>query len=194
MCLCRLRLCRLRLCRLRLCRLRLCRLRLGQAWPRRPRQGCGQVGKAFAMARLRARRHLPRTSLALGSLARAGHGDGPRARGLGRLPKSPHFSGGQVAPLARRQGAVRDRADAGPHQSHDRVADGLAHAPDLPVSALVDGDPGALGPSKVTRAGAVRPSSSSTPRRRRPHRLPGQGPSTSTTYSLATPKLGWVSW
>ena len=96
------------------------------------------------MARLRARRHLPGTSLALGSLARAGPGDGPRARSLGRLPKGAYLSRGQVAPSARRQGPIRDGADAGPHQSPDRVADGLAHAPDLPVAPFVNGDPGRM--------------------------------------------------
>ena len=37
--------------------------------------------------------------------------------------------------------AVLERADARPHQPRHRVADGLAHPPDLAVAALVDRDP-----------------------------------------------------
>ena len=33
---------------------------------------------------------------------------------------------------------VDQRADPDPHQAHDRVAHGLAHAPDLAVATLVD--------------------------------------------------------
>ena len=47
-----------------------------------------------------------------------------------------------------------------------RVADRLAHAPDLALAALVDGDlEHARADSRRTCAGAVRPSSSSTPSR-----------------------------
>ena len=52
-----------------------------------------------------------------------------------------------------------------------RVADGLAHAPHLAVAALVDRDAQDVGRrAAATLAGAVRPSSSSTPSRSRRER------------------------
>ena len=98
------------------------------------------------------------------------------------------------APLAGGQLAVGDRPDPRAGQAANGVAHRFAHAPDLAVAALMERDPRRVRASWETRAGAVIPSSSSTPRRRRPTSSRLSTPSTSTMYSLTTPKLGCVSW
>src|SRR6185437_10096532 len=52
----------------------------------------------------------------------------------------PDLVGGEGPPRPRLQRPVGHRADPAPHQPPHRMADGLAHPPDLPVPALVDDD------------------------------------------------------
>ena len=120
---------------------------------------------------------------------------GRRATGAGRGGQGPDLGRLQGAPLPGRQARVAHRPDAGAHEAPHRMADGLAHAADLAVAPLVDDDAQhARAPARPPRAGAVSPSSSSTPWRSA-RRAPGAGvpPSTSARYSLATPWDGWVS-
>ena len=74
------------------------------------------------------------------------------------------------------------------------MADRLAHAPDLPVAALVDGDAQRVVADQRTPA----PARSGRRRAPRPRAAgasaPRDGvPSTSARYSFSTPKDGWVS-
>ena len=116
-----------------------------------------------------------------------------RCTGGGR-GQGPHLVERERAPLPRGQAGVAHRADPGAHQAADRVADRLAHAPDLAVAPLVDDDAQHPGASDADR----RPARSGRRRARPPGaaaaapRAPGC-PSTSARYSLATPWEGWVS-
>ena len=110
-----------------------------------------------------------------------------------RSLQRPHLVGGQLAPLPRRQFGVPQRPDAGPHQPWS------PGAPRRRTSAGPDGSgpraaPASPCPGRRTgRAGAVGPSSSSTPSRsRRSAPRPGV-PLTWAMYSFSTPKLGCVS-
>lgn len=49
-----------------------------------------------------------------------------------------HLPLGQLAPSAGLQVVEEDRADARPHQPHDRMADGFHHAADLPIAPFVN--------------------------------------------------------
>ena len=92
----------------------------------------------------------------------------PGARRRRRRLQRPHLVRGERPPLPRRQRAGRRAARCGSAPAADRVADRLAHAPHLAVAALVDGEAQHVRRRPATTlAGAVRPSSSSTPSRRR---------------------------
>ena len=56
----------------------------------------------------------------------------------GRLVELPHLHRREHTPCARRERSVVQRPDAGAHEPADRMADGIAHAPDLAIAALVD--------------------------------------------------------
>ena len=156
----------------------------------------------------------PAETSTTGASGMAGHVNGCRPGGLrvrppSGLPRQPysgplrgrprcsrqglHLGCGEVSPPSRGQAGVPQRPDPGPDQAADRMADGVAHPADLAVLPFVDDEPQHAGPQHTHPAGAVRPSSSSTPCRnwRRP---PASGsPSTSATYSLSTPWDGWAS-
>ena len=84
-----------------------------------------------------------------------------------RLGETAELVRREVAPRARLQAAVLDRADPRPHQSRHRMADRLAHPADLAIAALVDRDPQHAG-ARLGHLGRGRgPSSSVTPSRRR---------------------------
>ena len=55
--------------------------------------------------------------------------------------QGPELVAGQLPPCTGCKGPVCQRPDAGPDESHDRVAYGIAHPSHLPVPALVDGQP-----------------------------------------------------
>ena len=106
----------------------------------------------------------------------------------------PRTSAGVSGRYARGERRVGQGADARAHQPADLVADGLAHAPDLAVAALVDDDAEDPGRDHAHpgRRGRRRP------RERPPGAAcagrPAEGsPATSTRYSLTTPWEGWLS-
>ena len=122
----------------------------------------------------------------------------PLRAGPGRGGQGPHLVGleERASGPARRVG-VAQRADAGAHEPlapdgrRPRTCAGPGGC--APRGSRCAGRPG---PSTPTLAGAVMPSSSSTPWRRA-RSAPGAGvpPSTSATYSFSTPCDGWVrSW
>ena len=60
--------------------------------------------------------------------------------GRGRPGQGAHLGGLEGPPRARLEAVVGEGPDAGAHQTAHGVADGLAHAADLAVAALVDDD------------------------------------------------------
>ena len=150
----------------------------------------------------------PRRPLTVRAGAMAGHSTGPFRRPRWSRPRRlPARAAGPAeaasertsSPLRARQrpGAqirVPHGADPGAHEAPHRMADGLAHAADLAVAALVDHD-----------AQHARRQHAHLGRRGRAvvelhalaqvRRAPGAGvpPATSARYSLATPCDGWVS-
>ena len=126
--------------------------------------------------------------------ARLRRRSGPGPSGpAGRRPlQAPHLGLGQRPPLPRGEAAVGQRPDPDPHQPPHRVADRLAHAPDLAVAALVDGDAQrvAVHQGHLGRGGGAVLQLDALPQ---PPQRPRDGvPSTSARYSLSTPKDGWV--
>ena len=70
----------------------------------------------------------------------AGDADAAGRLGRGALVEGAHLGLRQRPPRARRQADVGERADAGADESHDGVADRLAHPAHDPVATLVDDD------------------------------------------------------
>ncbi len=90
---------------------------------------------------------------------------------IGALRPSPRLaqaltSAGVSRRCAPGAGAEPQRPEGDALERVDGMADRLAHPPDLALAALVDGHLEHAGPTWRTFAGAVRPSSSSTPSRR----------------------------
>lgn len=59
----------------------------------------------------------------------------------GRAPEALDFPRRQLAPVPELQPGIPNRSDADAPQLIHRVADRLAHLPNLPVSAFMHGDP-----------------------------------------------------